>query len=148
MLCMIIPMSHAQQIIIKLSDGSQDCISLVPSSKINFTSSTFQVVSQDYDFVYELSQIRGYSFKEVAHSVVQAPIVEKDVDVRINIYNEEIHVNGTNSLEVIQIFGISGIMILEKVVKPEEDCVISLKDFAAGVYLIKTRTNSIKIVKK
>lgn len=141
---------NAQQVIIKLSDGNSERISLLSSPKIQFTSSEFLISTSDCEIRYPLLDVKGYYFipAQSSDGVDESELSESTDYPNIKIGRDAIHITGLSNPVSIEIFDINGTKVLDKKIVPDKINVMPLQTLSSGIYIARVGNRSIKFLRK
>lgn len=141
---------NAQQVIIKLSDGNSERISLLSSPKIQFTSSEFLISTSDCEIRYPLLDVKGYYFipAQPSDGVEESELSESTDYPIIKIGRDVISITGLTNPVSIEIFNQNGTKVLDKRIVPDKINVLSLQTLSSGIYIARIGNRSIKFLRK
>lgn len=144
-----LPVSAENALVVELKDGTTQYFFLADKPTITFEGTKLHINSTD--FSEELTNISRFRFDpEADREAVSISSLQSDKKVRAITYldGKNLMLQGVDSVSDIKIFTTDGRMVSAKVNSDSSGASINLEDLPAGVYVIRTNSQSFKISKK
>lgn len=129
---------------IEMTDGVKKSYLLVDAPKISYTADSL-IVSGTVNESFALSKVDFYNFTDSDVSAV--PVVNNN-EVRISYYdNSHIRAEGLQPGTLVTLFSTTGAVVSQLVASESGSADLVLPP-TAGIYILKTNTQSVKLVKE
>ena len=134
-----------------LRDGRYDSYAFTDKPRISYADGDMNITSESGTYSYQHEQVRKITLSDNETPIESGinPISSQPLQSEIGwLSPNEVRMEGMQAGEPLWVYSVNGLLVKQYEASETGEVHIQLEEFIAGVYIIKSKTTTYKIIKK